>query len=96
MDNADCADGILVKWWWFEQSNTKHEKKLMMKKKSARSYVVSGLGDDIEYTLEVYIYELSWSSNRVLHLDVEEWSEDLLTPALLCHKEPARASKAPY
>ena len=33
---------------------------------------------------------------RVLHLDVEEWSEELLTPALLCHKEPARASKAPY
>ena len=25
---------------------------------------------------------------RVLHLDAEEWSEELLTPALLCHKEP--------
>ena len=33
---------------------------------------------------------------RVVHLDVEEWSEELLTPALLCHKEPAQASKAPY
>ena len=27
---------------------------------------------------------------RVLHLDVEERSEELLAPALLCHKEPAR------
>ena len=34
--------------------------------------------------------------SRVVHLDVEECSEELLTPALLCHKEPARASKAPY
>ena len=34
--------------------------------------------------------------NRVVHLDVEEKTEELLTPALLCHKEPARASKAPY
>ena len=34
--------------------------------------------------------------NRVVHLDVEEKTEELLTPALLCHKEPARAFKAPY
>ena len=34
--------------------------------------------------------------SRVLHLDVEVRSEELLTPALLCHKEPARASNAPY
>ena len=27
---------------------------------------------------------------RVLHLDFEERSEELLAPALLCHKEPAR------
>ena len=33
---------------------------------------------------------------RVLHLDVEERSEELQAPALLCHKEPARAYKAPY
>ena len=42
---------------------------------------------------------MSWLQRiqvRVVHLDVEEWSEELLTPALLCHKEPARASKAPY
>ena len=32
----------------------------------------------------------------MVHLDVEEKTEELLTPALLCHKEPARASKAPY
>ena len=31
---------------------------------------------------------------RMVHLHVEEWSEELLAPALLCHKEPARASKA--
>ena len=36
---------------------------------------------------------LSWS--RVVHLDVEVRSDELLAPALLCHKEPARASKAP-
>ena len=24
------------------------------------------------------------------------WSRDVAAPALLCHKEPARASKAPY
>ena len=35
-------------------------------------------------------------NTSVLHLDVEERSEELLAPALLCHKEPARASKAPY
>ena len=34
--------------------------------------------------------------SRVLHLDVEVRSEELLTPALLCHKEPARASKTNY
>ena len=33
---------------------------------------------------------------RVVHLDVEVRSEELLAPALLCHKERARASKAPY
>ena len=33
---------------------------------------------------------------RLVHLDVEVRSEELLAPALLCHKEPARASKAPY
>ena len=33
---------------------------------------------------------------RVLHLDVEVRSEELLMQALLCHKEPARTSKAPY
>ena len=33
---------------------------------------------------------------RVVHLDVEVRSEELLAPALLCNKEPARASKAPY
>ena len=38
---------------------------------------------------------VNWES-RVVQLDVEEWSEELLAPALLCHKEPARASKAPY
>ena len=32
---------------------------------------------------------------RLVHLDVEVRSEELLAPALLCHKEPARASKAP-
>ena len=29
---------------------------------------------------------------RLVHLDVEDISEELLVPALLCHKEPARAS----
>ena len=33
---------------------------------------------------------------RVLKLGVEVRSEELLAPALLCHKEPARVSKAPY
>ena len=33
---------------------------------------------------------------RLVHLDVEVRTEELLAPALLCHKEPARAFKAPY
>ena len=33
---------------------------------------------------------------RLVHLDVEECSEELLAPAVLYHKEPARASKASY
>ena len=33
---------------------------------------------------------------RLVHLDVEVRPEEWLAPALLCHKEPARASKAPY
>ena len=33
-------------------------------------------------------------TSSVVHLDVEDTSEELLTPALLCHKEPA--SEAPY
>ena len=37
-----------------------------------------------------------YNSSRLVHLDVEVRSEDLLALALLCHKEPARASKAPY
>ena len=54
------------------------------------------------------LYSVKWShddqgfyrffprlQDRVLHLDVEVRSEELLAPALLCHKEPARASKAP-
>ena len=28
---------------------------------------------------------------RLVHLDVEDTSEELLSPALLCHKEPARS-----
>ena len=53
MDNADCADGILVKWW--DRSDKKHEKKVLMKKKSSRSYLVSGLREDTEYTIEVCV-----------------------------------------
>ena len=33
--------------------------------------------------------------NRVVHLDVEDTSEELLAPALLCHKEPARRIQSP-
>ena len=43
-----------------------------------------------------HIRALDRLQDRLVHLDVEEWSEELLAPALLCHKEPARASKAPY
>ena len=32
---------------------------------------------------------------KVLHLDVEERFEELLAPALLCHKEPARRIQSP-
>ena len=33
--------------------------------------------------------------SRVVHLDVEDRSEELLAPALLCHKEPARRIQSP-
>ena len=32
---------------------------------------------------------------RAVHLHVEDCSEELLAPVILCHEEPARASKAP-
>ena len=32
---------------------------------------------------------------RLVHLDVEDSSEELLAPALLCHKEPARRIQSP-
>ena len=32
---------------------------------------------------------------RLVHLDVEDTSEELLAPALLCHKEPARRIQSP-
>ena len=35
------------------------------------------------------------STGSVVHLDVEDTSEELLTPALLCHKEPARSKQRP-
>ena len=34
-------------------------------------------------------------SIRVVHLDVEVSSEELLAPAILCHKEPARRIQSP-
>ena len=44
--------------------------------------------------LQLFDWVIGAHKGRVLHLDVEERSEELLAPALLCHKEPARASKA--
>ena len=46
-------------------------------------------------TAQAECHPLSFSTRRV-HLDVEVRSQELLAPALLCHKEPARASEAPY
>ena len=36
-----------------------------------------------------------WMCSRLVHLDVEDRSEELLAPALLCHKEPARHIQSP-
>ena len=55
--------------------------------------------DDLRSVMKVKHWRLDLLvtiSGRLVHLDVEEWSEELLAPALLCHKEPARASKARY
>ena len=38
---------------------------------------------------------MSESENRLVHLDVEVRSEELLAPVLLCHKEPARERNTP-
>ena len=32
---------------------------------------------------------------RLVHLDVEDQVDELLAPALLCHKEPARRIQSP-
>ena len=32
---------------------------------------------------------------RLVHLDVEDQVEEMLEPALLCHKEPARRIQSP-
>ena len=54
-----------------------------------------------EYKEEEEVAETNWqgrggeSANiniRLVHLDVEDTSEELLAPAILCHKEPARSS----
>ena len=51
--------------------------------------------DDLRSVMKVKHWRLDLLvtiSGRLIHLDVEGWSEELLAPALLCHKE----SKAPY
>ena len=44
----------------------------------------------INYILLTSFYCRKVTANRLVHLDVEVRSEELLAPALLCHKEPAR------
>ena len=48
---------------------------------------VVALGHHLEASLDE-----GFPENRVVHLHVQDCSEESLAPAILCHKEPARAS----
>ena len=50
----------------------------------------------VKVSTKTSVLHSHWSRNVEAWLSLVERIIVLLAPALLCHKEPARASKAPY
>ena len=56
----------------------------------------AGLGGTTGFPIRIRVVHSHWSRNVQAWLSLVESFRVLLAPAVLCHKEPARASKAPY